>query len=182
MEGRDLLADGLERVQAMLHHVVDGLTLESAPLPAQGGVQLHRVAGVASDPGPGPPPVRSGGGPQAWVSEGWHAVFDMAPDPTNTGGGHTPEEVAAFRPPDGAALLSYHDAVYKRSTALPEHAGPGRPGRRDQRAPVPAPTHGGRAAGQRRQRQHGARGPSCLSARHASRRRLAGGVRRRSRC
>ena len=117
MEGRDLLADGLERVQAMLHHVVDGLTLEQLLYQPQEGcnsiawlawhltrVQDHHLSDLA-------------GIPQAWVSEGWHSVFDMAPDPTNTGGGHTPEEVAAFRPADGAALLRYHDAVYKRSMA-----------------------------------------------------------------
>ena len=124
MEGRELLADGLERVQAMLHYVVDGLTVEQLLYQPQEGcnsiawlawhltrVQDHHLSDLA-------------GLPQAWVSEGWHAVFDMAPDPTNTGGGHTPAEVAAFRTPDGAALLRYHDAVYKRSLAYLETLAP----------------------------------------------------------
>ena len=117
MEGRDLVADGLRRVQAILHRVVDGLTLEQLLYQPKERcnsiawlawhltrVQDHHLADLA-------------GIPQAWVGEGWHAVFNMAPDPTNTGGGHTPEEVAAFRTPDGAALLGYHDAVCRRSKA-----------------------------------------------------------------
>ena len=127
---------GLERVQAILHRVMDGLTLEQLLYQPKEGcnsiawlawhltrVQDHHLSDLAEIP-------------QAWVSEGWHVVFDMTPDPTNTGSGHTPEQVAAFRPPDGAALLGYHDAVYKRSKGLPGHAVPDRPGHGDQRAPV----------------------------------------------
>ena len=117
MEGRELVADGLGRVQTILHRVVDGLTLEQLLYQPKERcnsiawlawhltrVQDHHLSDLA-------------GIPQTWVDEGWHAVFNMAPDPTNTGGGHTPEEVAAFRTPDGAALLGYHDAVCRRSKA-----------------------------------------------------------------
>ena len=120
MEGRELVADGLGRVRAILHRVVDGLTLEQLLYQPQEGcnsiawlawhltrVQDHHLSDLA-------------GLPQAWVSEGWHELFGMAADPTNTGGGHTPEQVAAFRPPDGAVLLGYQDAVYTRTKAYLE--------------------------------------------------------------
>lgn len=52
---------------------------------------------------------------QTWVEGGWAQRFDMAPDPRNTGYGHTSAEVAAVRPTDPAVLVGYHDAVWART-------------------------------------------------------------------
>jgi hypothetical protein len=48
---------------------------------------------------------------QAWIAGGWWERFGMAPDPANTGFGHTSEEVGAVRPDGPQVLLAYHDEV-----------------------------------------------------------------------
>jgi hypothetical protein len=52
---------------------------------------------------------------QLWIKDGWHAKFNRAPDPSETGFGHSSEDAAAFRSPDGKTLLAYHRAVLERS-------------------------------------------------------------------
>ena len=44
--------------------------------------------------------------------------MDRAADPADTGYGHTPEEVAGVRPPDGAVLLDYLAAVHDRTVGF----------------------------------------------------------------
>ena len=51
---------------------------------------------------------------QLWSSEGWHARFRRAPDPTATGVGHSAADAAAVRVPDCNTLLAYHQAVLER--------------------------------------------------------------------
>ena len=124
MEPKDLVVDALGRVQETLQRVLDGLTMEQLlHRPSNDTnsiawlawhltrVQDHHMSDLA-------------GRPQAWVSEGWHAKFNMPPEPLNTGTGHTPEQVAALRPPDGETLLAYYDAVYERSKAYLETVTP----------------------------------------------------------
>ncbi len=62
---------------------------------------------------------------QLWTSDKWHARFNRAPDPAETGSGHTPEEMSAFRAPDSQTVMEYHRAVQERikdyiGTALTE--------------------------------------------------------------
>lgn len=52
---------------------------------------------------------------QVWVTDGWAPRFGLAPDPDNTGFGHTAAEVAAVRPDGPDALVSYYDAVAART-------------------------------------------------------------------
>jgi hypothetical protein len=52
---------------------------------------------------------------QIWVGGDWAARFGLAPDPHNTGYGHTAEEVLAVRPRDTDVLVAYHDAVDART-------------------------------------------------------------------
>jgi uncharacterized damage-inducible protein DinB len=55
---------------------------------------------------------------QLWTGGTFAARVGLAPDPHNTGYGHTVDEVATVRPADGAALLDYLDAVDARTRAL----------------------------------------------------------------
>jgi len=48
---------------------------------------------------------------QAWVAGGWAGRFGMAPDPANTGFGHTSDEVGAVRPDGPGVLVGYLEAV-----------------------------------------------------------------------
>jgi hypothetical protein len=56
-----------------------------------------------------------GVGDQLWATGDWAGRMGLAADPRDTGYGHTPEQVAAVRPPDGDVLLDYLDAVSART-------------------------------------------------------------------
>jgi hypothetical protein len=56
--------------------------------------------------------------PQLWEDDAWPARFGLAPDPHNSGYGHSREEVAAVRPREPEALLEYLDAVDRRTRDL----------------------------------------------------------------
>ena len=55
--------------------------------------------------------------PQLWIADGWHARFNMPPDPKDYGSGHrhTPAQVNAFTVNDKQLLLDYLDAVFART-------------------------------------------------------------------
>jgi hypothetical protein len=55
---------------------------------------------------------------QIWVSGDWAQRFGLDPDPTNTGYGHSPEEVAAVRPTGPEVLLEYLDVVDRRARTM----------------------------------------------------------------
>ena len=115
MEAKDIVIDALGRIRSILHRTLAGLSLDELhrqPRPDTNSiawltwhltrVQDNGISGLF-------------GQEQAWISQGWHAQFAMAPDPDNEGQGHTPEQVAAFRAPSIQTLLDYHDSVWTRS-------------------------------------------------------------------
>ena len=125
MEAKDLVADAFGRIPGILRRAVSDLTLEQLlyrPTRETNSIawliwhltriQDHHVSNLA-------------GRPQAWVSEDWHAKFNMPPDSSDIGSGHTPEQVAALRPPDAETLLGYHNAVYERTKAYLDTLTPG---------------------------------------------------------
>ena len=57
---------------------------------------------------------------QLWVTGGWAPRFGLEPDPSDSGYGHTPEQMAAVRPDGVEALAGYFDAVSARTRALLE--------------------------------------------------------------
>jgi DinB family protein len=59
---------------------------------------------------------------QLWVTGGWAPRFNLTPDPSNTGYGHTPADVVSVRPEGPEVLLEYLDAVAARTRSLLENA------------------------------------------------------------
>ena len=57
---------------------------------------------------------------QVWVGGDWAGRFGLEPDPSNTGYGHSSEEVGRVRPADGAAIVDYLEAVQARTIAFLE--------------------------------------------------------------
>jgi uncharacterized damage-inducible protein DinB len=115
MDCKDLLIDGLGRVDENLRMALDGLTAEQLAFrPAELAnsiawlawhltrVQDDHVSELA-------------GRPQAWVEDGWHAQFGKSADPSDTGFGNGPEQVASMRPDGPRVLLEYYAAVHRRS-------------------------------------------------------------------
>lgn len=52
---------------------------------------------------------------QLWTKDKWHAKFNRSPDASDSGTGHSPEQVAAFKSPDVKILLNYLQAVLEKS-------------------------------------------------------------------
>jgi hypothetical protein len=55
---------------------------------------------------------------QIWVEGDWAARIGLTPDPSNTGYGHSPDDVVAVQPQQPEALLDYLDAVYRRTRPM----------------------------------------------------------------
>jgi hypothetical protein len=85
MSWQDLMLDGFERIQEALEHALDGL----------------------------PPDLM--GEEQLWIKDGWHTRFGRPADPKDSGFGHGPDEVAAFRSPDIKVILDYSKATVERT-------------------------------------------------------------------
>jgi len=111
MDVAALLVELYDRIPPLARRAVDGLDprlLTARPGPGANTVgwliwhlarvQDHHLAEVS-------------GVDQGWVGNGWAARFGLDPDPSNTGYGHSTEQVASVRPEGADALVSYLDAV-----------------------------------------------------------------------
>jgi hypothetical protein len=58
---------------------------------------------------------------QIWITENWSSQFGLEPDPSNTGYGHSAEEVARVRPVNPGVLLEYFEPVDHRTRMMLEH-------------------------------------------------------------
>src|SRR5437588_13017319 len=109
MEVASLLLELYGRIPPLVRRAVDGLDLDRLTQPPSPGtntiawlvwhisrVQDHHVAELL-------------GADQLWVGQDWARRFGLEADPSNTGYGHSLEEVAAVRPERPEALLEYLD-------------------------------------------------------------------------
>jgi hypothetical protein len=118
----DLLIDSFERVREAVHDAVDGLS--PAELTARPGgdgsgntiawliwhltrIQDDHIAGAA-------------GTEQAWSADGWADRFGLPFRTSETGYGHSPEEVGAVQVRSADLLTGYYDAVHDRTVAYVE--------------------------------------------------------------
>ncbi|MQA88526.1 MAG: DUF664 domain-containing protein [Streptosporangiales bacterium] len=115
MTSAQLLTDAFGRIQGVVRRVVGGLTPEQLAFRPDGEansiawlvwhltrVQDDHVADVA-------------GTPQVWTSQGWVERFGLPFDASQTGFGHSGDEVAMVRVDSGDLLTGYHDAVHERT-------------------------------------------------------------------
>jgi hypothetical protein len=113
-----LLLELYGRIPPLAEEAVTGLTAEQLATPPAPGantvawlvwhlarVEDHHVAELLDTD-------------QLWVAGTWAARVALDPDPSNTGYGHTAEEVLAVRPDGPAALLDYLGAVRERTTTM----------------------------------------------------------------
>ncbi len=115
MEQRDIFSEAYERIRQVCKQSAEGLSPEQIYYriePAANSiawliwhlsrVQDSHVSEIA-------------GREQAWVADGWAEKFDMEPDPSNVGFGHTIADVDAVRPESAELLLAWNNAVIDRS-------------------------------------------------------------------
>ena len=119
-----LLLELYGRIPPLARDVVDGVTLERlAEPPAPGAntiawlvwhtgrVQDHHVAELL-------------GTDQLWIGGDRARRFGLDPDPSNTGYGHGPEQVATVRPDGPDVLADYVEAVAARTRSFLDGLGP----------------------------------------------------------
>ena len=114
----DLLIELYNRIPDHVHAAVAGLDAEALTTAVVPGtnpigwlvwhltrVQDHHVAELLGEE-------------QLWVTGDWAARFGVAPDPHDTGYGHSADEVATIRPDGPDALIDYYTAVSARTRAF----------------------------------------------------------------
>ena len=120
MDVASLLLELYSRIPPLARRAVSGVDLDRLTEPPSPGantiawlvwhlarVQDHHVAELL-------------GADQIWVGGDWARRFGLDPDPSNTGYGHSVEEMAAVRPETPEALLEYLDAVDGRTRTMLE--------------------------------------------------------------
>src|SRR5688572_15313073 len=114
MEGRGLLVEAFGRGREMVRDVLKDLAREeliAPPKPHISWLFWHLPRGQDAN--------FSGllERPQLWVADGWHARFNMPPDPKDYGSGHrhTRAQVEGFTITDKPLLLDYLDAVFAQT-------------------------------------------------------------------
>jgi uncharacterized damage-inducible protein DinB len=115
MDCKDLIVDGLSRVDEDLRATLDGLSAEQLAFrPAEHANSIAWLAWHLSR-------VEDdhiseiAGRPQAWIEERWHERFGKPADPNDTGFGYAAEQVAAISPSGSDVLVEYYAAVHRRS-------------------------------------------------------------------
>lgn len=118
MEAHEVLLEAYGRIPPLVASAVDGLSPEDLVWgPGDDAnpvgwlvwhlarVQDHHLAELI-------------GRDQLWPA--WAARFGLPPDPSDTGYGHGPDEVAAVRPESATVLVAYQAAVHERAVAFLE--------------------------------------------------------------
>jgi hypothetical protein len=119
-----LLIELYGRIGPLARDAVEGIDAEgltTAPVPGTNPigwlvwhlarVQDHHVAEILESE-------------QIWVSGDWAGRFGLDPDPSNTGYGHTADDVRSVRPVGPEALLDYLDEVGSRARTMIEGLSP----------------------------------------------------------
>ena len=118
MPALDILSDGFDRVREGVREVADSLTaaqLEARPAPDANSVawllwHTSRVQDAQM--------AQIVGTPEVWASGGWSERFGLGLDVTDTGYGHTPDQVAAVRGITAEQLVGYHEATAERTREI----------------------------------------------------------------
>lgn len=115
MDARDLLIDAVNRLPGLVRAAIEGLSVEQLRQPPAPGansvgwlvwhltrIQDSHVAELLDRE-------------QVWITGDWAARFGRAPDPADTGFGHSAKEAATIAPRDGQVLIDYHETVVART-------------------------------------------------------------------
>lgn len=120
MKSADLLIDAFGRIHQIVHQVVDGLTTDRLSARLDEGSNsiawlVWHLTRIQDDH-----VADASGGEQIYTSGGWADRLGLPFDPSDTGYGHSSEDVAAVKVGSGELLTGYHDAVYEQTLAYVE--------------------------------------------------------------
>jgi hypothetical protein len=116
MASSDVLVDAFERIRDAVYPAVNGLSAQELAYRPDGEsnsiawlvwhltrIQDDHVAALR-------------GGEQGWTEGGWSERFSLPLDPSDTGYGHGPDDVAKVTA-DAALLLGYFEDVHQKTVA-----------------------------------------------------------------
>jgi len=115
MKWQQLIGDIYTEISQELERALDGLTVDDlnqqpdSDCNSIGWLAWHltRCQDAAND-------YLTGEG-QLWVKDNRHGRFGRAPNPMDTGWGHSSEDAAAFKSPDSGTLTEYHRTVLEKT-------------------------------------------------------------------
>ena len=115
MSSADVLLEAFDRVRSQVHHVVKGLSPEQLSERVDGRsnsiawliwhltrIQDDHVADAA-------------GLEQVWTADGWSQRFGLPFGDSETGYGHSDDQVSAVTVSSGELLTGYYDAVHEQT-------------------------------------------------------------------
>ncbi|MQB01944.1 MAG: DUF664 domain-containing protein [Actinobacteria bacterium] len=117
MTSADILVDAFTRIRQVSHRVVDGLTAEQLSVRINDEANsiawlVWHVTRIQDDH-----VADAAGTEQVYTSDDWVDRFDLPLPASDTGYGHSSDDVSAVRVGSGELLTGYHDAVYERTIA-----------------------------------------------------------------
>lgn len=120
MEIRALLMDAFERIRGDVRRVMHGLDAGGSvyrPDPDANSIAwlVWHATRIQDDH-----VAELAGRDQAWIDDGWADALALPFPPSDTGFGHSSEQVAAVRPEAPQLLVDYHEAVFLRTQAYLE--------------------------------------------------------------
>jgi hypothetical protein len=115
VEWPELIVDGYDRLPELMEEVLAGVRTDDLDWPPRPGcnplgwtvwhltrVQDSQIADLMGEA-------------DLWTRDGWHEKFGRPPDHEDSGYGHTPAQVRAFRSPSAKVQLDYLRAVTART-------------------------------------------------------------------
>ncbi|TDD85938.1 DUF664 domain-containing protein [Actinomadura rubrisoli] len=110
-----MLTDAFGRVREVVHGAAGGLTAEQLAFRADGDANsiawlVWHLSRVQDDH-----IADAAGTSQVWTADGWEPRFGLPFEASETGYGHSSDEVAAVRVASADLLTGYHDAVHDRT-------------------------------------------------------------------
>lgn len=115
MNPADVLVDAFGRIQQIVHRVVDDLTPDQLSFRLNGNANsiawlIWHLTRIQDDH-----VADAAGIEQVWISGRWAERFALPFRKSDTGFGHSSDEVAAVRIDPPELLSGYHDAVYEQT-------------------------------------------------------------------
>lgn len=111
----DVLLDAFDRVNSVVHHVVEGLTPEQLGVRVDGQANsivwlIWHLGRIQDDH-----LASAFGAEQLWTADGWAQRFDLPFPTSEVGYGQTFNEVSAVQVSSGDLLTGYCDAVHAKT-------------------------------------------------------------------
>ncbi|MFD2083133.1 Uncharacterized damage-inducible protein DinB (forms a four-helix bundle) [Actinopolymorpha cephalotaxi] len=117
MSSSELLVDAFDRVRETVHQAVEGLSAEQLAFRVDDEANsiawlVWHLTRVQDDH-----IADAAGTEQVWTADSWFERFDLPFEPSATGYGNSPKEVAQVRVESADLLTGYYDAVHQATVA-----------------------------------------------------------------